>query len=183
MPWAQLASSVLAEVNLLPLFFIALLLLLVAWGAISSLSIKAAAKKPTGVRITPPPLPPARRNVGMPPPLPRLTPRGPATGVSGALPPLPRLAQGAPAQRVAKTRGMRSGNPPAPVVPTARRGAQVASIVSAIASPAREAVSTPAQLRSAVSSWVNVKTLRSEFLLAEALRPPVALRDDPFAST
>jgi len=182
MQWAQLANFVLAQISVGALIFVAFFL--VVWGAIAISSIKAAAKKPTSGRMTPLPLPPGSRNVRVPPPLPRATMRGvPQMAVRPRAPVegfgVPTVGRGAPLQRGAKARGVRSGKPQVQA-PTAPRGGQmsggqVASNASGVSSTA---VSTSAQVRSAVSSWVNIKTLRSEFLLAEALRPPVALRDE-----
>ena len=155
MQWAQLASSVLAEISAGALIFVAVFL--IVWGAIAISSIKAAAKKPTGPRVAPLPLQQGRTNVRVPPPLPR-------AGTRGNVQPVARRT--APVQKPAKARVVQGSKPPLPppVVPAAAT------------------ISTPAQVRSAVTDWVNIKTLRSEFLLAEALKPPVALRNDPFTS-
>ena len=189
MQWTQLQGSMLAEVSVGALIFVAIFL--IVWGTIAISSIKAAARKTTALRTTPPPLPPAG-NRRVPPPLPRVgtrvnvppaptVRRGPMTGVAAKLPPLPQKAQGATVNRAAlKARGVRIGKQQAPVAPTLPQPDKVASGGGGLR--AGDTTSSPAQVRSAVSSWLNVNTLRSQFLLAEALRPPVALRKDPFTS-
>ena len=163
---SQMGTSILAEVNVVALIFIGFFLFV--WGTIAIMSIKAAAKQSAATRVTPPPLPPLSRI--------------PAQGMP--LPPLSTIGRTVPQQRVAaKGRGVRSRKPKSqpPPFPATPQSAAIGSIVGGVASANRASVSSPAEVRSAVSSWVNVKTLRSEFLLAEALRPPVALRKDPFA--
>jgi len=189
MLWALLTTSMLAEISKGGLVFV--IFFLVVWGVIAISSIKAAKKSQLN-RMAPPPLP-GQGNVRRV--LPKIGPMGvrqtaglprrPIPGVAMALPPLSTITKTAAMQRAAmNARGVRSGKPGVkpPSLPTASQSGQVASAASRIASPARTAVSTPTQVRPRVASWINAQTLRSQFLLAEALRPPVALRKDPFTS-
>jgi len=167
---------------------VVVLFFLILWGikAVVDLAI-GTKKKPT--MQAPPPLPPVRRQVPLVPPMvPRNAPRvnaprpiatiptnaAQAPAVNQALsarpaplPPISSLAK-APPKRKSKTAK--------PALPP-QNAAQLSAIVGAVASSPRPAVAPPPITRSAVASWINVRTLRSQFLLAEALRPPVALRE------
>ena len=179
MLWSLTTLHLLANGDTNPIVPIVVIgIFMLIWGSAAIAGIKAAAKKHhTPPRPQPPRLPPTRATVRTPPPLPgiprpfppRPLPRSPLSASGAPLPPLRTKTRGQP---------MKAPPLPLPAAKPAPRTRQVGTNPTPTTRPAAPAPTQPST-RSKIATWLTPQTLRSQFILTEALRPPAALRKDP----
>lgn len=147
-------------------------IVLIIWG-ISALvkTINVARNQSARRNVAPPRMPP----VPLQPARPVASPLPPRMGQRPvALPPLPALITAAPSRRAAPQRTVAAPQASMPAVPAARPPASQRQTAPAAAPPAAATKAPPR-----VSGFVDLlkpRTVRAQFILAEVLQPPLALR-------
>jgi hypothetical protein len=169
-------SHILADndENFGKLILFAIIIVIWAVRAIANVAKSSGQKKPS-----PPPMP-AARSVAQPVP-PPIQPR-PRPPVAARAKPVVVARQAAkPIKAAVPPSGRRLPplpslvRPPAPAQP-GTQVARPAAVAAPARVPARQPVPAAAPPRVGIARWADRQTVRSQFVLSEALQPPLALR-------
>jgi hypothetical protein len=87
----------------------------------------------------------------------------------------------APTARAASTRKNRPARRPPPAVPPSSRGrveelVETTELVEVQTAPMSRPVQRPKVTASAIAQWARPRTLKSQFILTEILKPPLSMR-------